>query len=384
MSTRLMTAASTIAASTGCGRFRSRPDANSTTMSVKRAATSPESGVRAPALSLTSDCDMPPLTGNPRPSPDSRLPAPSARSSWLASKRLPCFCANMRPMADVSTAREHEAGERQRQQVVQLVPADVRQSEGRQPLRNVPEQRDAGGFEIQKPRRDNARDDDEKRDRPVLQPELAGDERGEGDAADQQRGRMRVSQMPEEVGRALPEIAMRSLEPEELGQLRARQVERQARLETDQDGFGEEADRVSGADQPGDEGDRGHHERHARGERGVARRVAAAQLADRCADEQRQRRGDGDDRVAGAAEQPEDETREQTRVESRFRCQARERRVADSCGQQVRGERQAGDEVRPEPRRAGSQAATGGRRGGFPPVPNTKHDEPPATLCDAV
>ena len=81
MSIRLMTAASTIAASTGCGRFRNSPEANSTTMSVKSAATSPDSGVRAPALSFTSDCDMPPLTGNPRPSPESRLPALSASSS---------------------------------------------------------------------------------------------------------------------------------------------------------------------------------------------------------------------------------------------------------------------------------------------------------------
>ena len=76
-----MTAARTIAASTGCGRFRSSPDANSTTISMKSAAIRPDSGVRAPALSLTSDCDMPPLTGKPAAEPRDRLAAPMASSS---------------------------------------------------------------------------------------------------------------------------------------------------------------------------------------------------------------------------------------------------------------------------------------------------------------
>ena len=51
------------------------------------AAMAPESGVRAPAPSLTTDCDMPPLIGNPWPNPAARLDAPSARNSWLASEQ---------------------------------------------------------------------------------------------------------------------------------------------------------------------------------------------------------------------------------------------------------------------------------------------------------
>ena len=121
---------------------------------------------------------------------------------------------------------------------------------------------------------------------------------------------------------------------------------------------------VAGADQPGDEGDRGDHERHARRERGVARRIAAAQLADRRADQQRQRRGDGDDRVRRAAEQPEDEAGEEAGVEPRFGRQAGQRRVADARGQQVGGERQAGDDVRPQPRRLVAGQPADGRRSG--------------------
>ena len=174
---------------------------------------------------------------------------------------------------------------------------------------------------------------------------------------------MRVAEVADEVRRALPEVAMRSLEPEELGQLRAREVERQPRLETDQHGFRKEPDRIASPDRPGDECDCGHHERHARGERGVTRRITAAQFANRGADEQRQRRSDGDDRMAGAAEQPEDETRKETRVKSCLRRQASERRVADSCGQQVCGERQPGDDVRPQPRElVARQPAADGER----------------------
>ena len=47
----------------------------------------PEIGVRAPPLSLTSDCDIPPLIGNPCPSPDARFAPASARNSWLLSSR---------------------------------------------------------------------------------------------------------------------------------------------------------------------------------------------------------------------------------------------------------------------------------------------------------
>ncbi len=82
-----VTAISTTAARTGCGRVRNSPVKKSTTTSVMSAATSPESGVRAPAVSLTSDCDMPPLTGSPLPSPAMRLALPIARNSCVASSR---------------------------------------------------------------------------------------------------------------------------------------------------------------------------------------------------------------------------------------------------------------------------------------------------------
>ena len=106
---RPATATNTTAAKTGWGRARRRCEKNSTTTNMIPAAMPPDSGVRAPPPSLTSDCDIPPLTGKPRPNPAARLDAASARNSWLASSRPPCFAAKVRPIAAVSTApsRKH-------------------------------------------------------------------------------------------------------------------------------------------------------------------------------------------------------------------------------------------------------------------------------------
>ncbi len=83
----------------------------------------------------------------------------------------------MRPMADVSTAARTKHRQGHGQERVQLVPADERQSERRQPLRDLAEQRDALRLEVQEPRREHAADHHEQRHGPVLQPELARDER---------------------------------------------------------------------------------------------------------------------------------------------------------------------------------------------------------------
>ena len=191
--------------------------------------------------------------------------------------------------------------------------------------------------------------DHEKRHRPVLQPELARDERRQSGEAHEQRHPVRVAQMRDEVRRALPEIAVRAFEPEELWQLRARQIERQPRFEAHEHGFGEEADGIAGADQPRRKRDHCDQQRHACRKRRMACRITGAEIAHGRADQQRQRRGDGNDRVLRAAEDPEDEPRKQAGVQTRLRRESRKRRVSDSRGQQVRGKREAGHEIRPQP-----------------------------------
>ncbi len=132
MSTRPVTAARTMAASTGCGRFRNSPDAKSATISMKRAAISPDSGVRAPALSLTSDCDMPPLTGNPRPSPAARFAAPIARISAVGIEPIAVLLGEHSADGRRLHGRKDEARERQRHELVEVAPADERQPQRRQ------------------------------------------------------------------------------------------------------------------------------------------------------------------------------------------------------------------------------------------------------------
>src|SRR2546427_8743523 len=78
---KLATATNTTAASTGCGKALRRWEKKRTTTRMKTAARAVESGVCAPPSSLTSDCDVPPLTGKPLPTPATRFDTASARFS---------------------------------------------------------------------------------------------------------------------------------------------------------------------------------------------------------------------------------------------------------------------------------------------------------------
>ena len=92
------------------------------------------------------------------------------------------------------------------------------------------------------------------------------------------------------MAHAVPEIAaVTAAEAEQLRQLRARQKQRHAALEADEHGFREEVDDGAGADRVGRERHRGDEQGGARGERRVARGVAAGDLGERGADEQRDR-----------------------------------------------------------------------------------------------
>ena len=108
-------------------------------------------------------------------------------------------------------------------------------------------------------------------------------------SAQRQGRRVGFAQAPEEVAHALPEIAVTAAEAEQLRQLRACQKQRHAALEADEHGFREEVDDGAGADRVGHERQRGDEEGRARGERGVARGIAAGDLGERGADEQRDR-----------------------------------------------------------------------------------------------
>ena len=186
---------------------------------------------------------MPPLTGKPRPSAGGQVRGAERENLLVRVEPLAVLLREHPPDGRCLDGPEHEAGEGHRQQRVDVGAADGGQAQRRQALRDLrpaARRRERRGPE---PRGENAGDHHEEGHRPVLQPEFACDEHGKRRHPDQQRRGMRVAQMPEEIARALPEVAVRALEAEQLGQLRAGQVQRQAGLETDQDGLREEARR---------------------------------------------------------------------------------------------------------------------------------------------
>ena len=82
-----------------------RPSAGARKRRVARApseATAPQSGLLAPALSLTADCDVPPPAGIPPKRPPTTFAAPSATSSPSASGWGSPLRRNARPIATVS------------------------------------------------------------------------------------------------------------------------------------------------------------------------------------------------------------------------------------------------------------------------------------------
>ena len=137
--------------------------------------------------------------------------------------------------------------------------------------------------------------------------------------------------------------------PEELRQLRAGEKERHAALEADHDALGDEVDDRPGPDEPGEERDQRDEERRAGGERAEPGGIATGDLAERGTDEKRNGRGDRDGRVARTAEQPENQSAEETGVETRLRGEVGKGRIAEAGRHHVGRERDAGDEVAAQP-----------------------------------
>ena len=177
----------------------------------------------------------------------------------------------------------------------------------------------------------------------------------EGRRAEGEGSGVRLGEVREEVPHPLPEVAVGALEPEQLRKLRAGQVEGDPGLEAGHDRLGDEAHEASGAEGPGPEGHHGHDEGGGGGERGEARRVAAGDVPEGRAHDQRDRGGDRDRGVPRAAEEPEHETGEEAGVQAGLGGQAREGGVADAGGD---ADTRRGRRPRSRPRGA-SRAGTG-------------------------
>ena len=250
-STRLMTAASTMAASTGCGRLRSSPDAKSTTISVNSGGDQArERRARARAL-VDERLRHAAAHGKPAAEPRDEIAGAERQELLIGVEPIAVLLAEHAADRGRLDGAEHEArqrhGQERRSGRCRLTSGSP--SDGR-PCGTSPSSATPCVSRSKQPRRHDAGDHHEERHRPVLEPELAGNEHRQGDGAHQQRHPVRLAQVRDEIRRALPEVPVRALEAKQLRQLRAREVERQSGLEADQHGLGEEADGVAGAHQP--------------------------------------------------------------------------------------------------------------------------------------
>jgi hypothetical protein len=162
---------------------------------------------------------------------------------------------------------EQEARERQRQDVIRVLPSDGRQAQVRQAARHLAQKLHTARVKREDRRDDDAPDHHEQRDRLVFQENLAGDEHRQRNQPQRKRRTVGLVQVFEEVRASFPEpAAVRAPEAEELGQLRAGQEQRHAALEPHHDRLGNEVDDRAGAKEPGDEGDHRHEQGRADGQ----------------------------------------------------------------------------------------------------------------------
>jgi hypothetical protein len=121
---------------------------------------------------------------------------------------------------------------------------------------------------------------------------------------------MRLPDVLDDVRHAGPEAAFPTRKAEELGNLRAGEHEGNAALESEEDRLGDEVHDGAGLDRPRDDCHRADEQRQAHRQGGKAPGIAAGQVPDRGADQERDGRGRGDGSVPRTAECPEHEAAE--------------------------------------------------------------------------
>ncbi len=157
---------------------------------------------------------MPPLTGNPRPSPADEIGSAYGQQLLIGLEPVAVLLAEHATDGGCLHRAEDEARKGYRQKRVQLVSAHEGQPERRQTLGNLTQECDAVRLEAEYSRREHATDHHEECHWPMLQPELAGDKGRQGYDSHQERRLMRLAQVRDEIPRALPEISVRAFEPE--------------------------------------------------------------------------------------------------------------------------------------------------------------------------
>ena len=124
-----MTAAITIAASVGSGRYLNSPVRNSSVMTASTAATMPDIWVLAPAPPLTAVFERLPPTTMPPERPEPRFAAPRPISSRLALDLVAVAGGEALGRSQPLDERQQHDRERVAREVEIVLGGDVRQPE---------------------------------------------------------------------------------------------------------------------------------------------------------------------------------------------------------------------------------------------------------------
>src|SRR5262249_38503546 len=111
---------------------------------------------------------------------------------------------------------EEKAGERERQQFIQVMPVNRRQFEGRNSLRPRANQLHATCFECEHRCSDDGTYDNEKRDWFVWEKDFSKNEKPKRDPSNQKRGRICFAKVLEEEACVCPKTSMSAVKAEKL------------------------------------------------------------------------------------------------------------------------------------------------------------------------
>ncbi len=235
------TATSTIAASITFGRLLSRPARYMRHRPMVTDANTSASGVPAPALSFTEDCEC-------RPPPDTleesgreirRAQAEAVPGADRPRSRAP---APARAPPIRFHVRQQQARKREWNHPVHVAHPQPRQAELRQALRQRADHLEAERAERRHRQHDDRDHDHQQRDRASRQEFLAEQQDGDCGDTECEHREVRGGKLASQHRDALEEVVTAARDAEQLGQLVQRDRQRGARLEAEQDRLADEID----------------------------------------------------------------------------------------------------------------------------------------------
>ena len=287
-----------------------------------------------------------------------------ATNSWLASIFWPCFAAKTRRGQDLIGVDQDRESQGRGQQRKDILHRDGGDGHLGQSGRHRADDCDALGLEIEDGRGHDGADDDNQRAGQLAIDAPHDEQRRHANDADGDGEQVRLVEAADELHHLPEELVALELDAEHLAQLAADDDQRRAEDVADQHRLGQE---IGDEAQPCDTGEQRYHadkEREQRGERRIARGIAAGQRRNGGCRHDRGRRLGSHDDLLGGAEQRVHHHRAQRDVQPRDRGDPGQVAVGHGRGHQHRKHRDGHDEFRAQQR--GTEPSDEGQTGNEP------------------